>query len=63
MAREYSPTDQAKRYERSEANLTASGGRRVNVRLRGGAAKALARLQKRWKTNQTEVINKLLEES
>ena len=59
----YSPEAQAVRFQRSEQALKEAGGKRVNVRLRPAAAKKLERLKARWKTDQTGVINRLLEQA
>ena len=58
--RPYKPEDQARRFAASESELKASGGRRVNVRLRGQAVKALERLMRKHGTDQTETINAAL---
>jgi RNA:NAD 2'-phosphotransferase (TPT1/KptA family) len=60
MTRPYKPADQARRYAENEAELRAAGGKRVNVRLRSPAVKALERLMKKHGTDQTETINAAL---
>lgn len=57
MTRTYKPADQARRYAENESELRATGGKRVNVRLRGPAVISLDRLMKKHGTDQTETIN------
>lgn len=59
----YNPKEQAKRYSASEQALIDEGGKRVNVRLRGPAMKALARVMKKRGLDQTEAINQILQEA
>ena len=57
MPRTYKPKDQARRYAENEEALRADGGRRVNVRLRGDAVKALQLIQIKHGISQTEAIH------
>ena len=61
--RTYKPKDQARRFTESEDLLRAEGGKRVNVRLRAPAVKALERIQKTRGIDQTAAINAALVEA
>lgn len=56
----YVPEEQARRYSTSEEQLVAAGGKRVNIRLRPKAVKAMRKVMKRHDCDQTEAINKAL---
>lgn len=57
MPRTYKPDAQAKRYAKSEAELKAAGGRRLNVRLQPKTAKHLDKLVEKTGQDQTTIVN------
>lgn len=58
--KQYDPEGQARRYSRSEEELRAAGGRRVNVRLQPKAAQRLDELVEKHQTDQTSIINQAI---
>jgi len=61
--RVYSPEEQARRYAASEEALSADGGKRFTVRLRGPAVQNMQALMAEHGCNQTEAIERALKEA